>query len=230
MNLSALFNTIGDLVAPAVTGGIVGGAVAWLVKTWATERIRASIRHEYAVLFEAQRARLSQDHALSLEQFKASLQVAAVEHQVRFSRLHDRVVDALASIYKTLSTLQDSARFAVAELTSAAPDPEQRQKEVAIAADRFRRAYRANRIYLPSGVDSQVDAIWVRIKELMFKHRTSELYLRSVQHFDKGDALRQEVDRLADREIPEMLNNLAAEFRRLLRADSGSAALGEPVG
>src|SRR5580658_2945735 len=40
--------------------------------------------------------------AKDLEKFKGDLQLAAVEHQIRFSRLHDKRATVLADLYKLL--------------------------------------------------------------------------------------------------------------------------------
>lgn len=76
-----------EIIIASVSGSaVLMGAVAWL--------IRSLVVHV-----------LSED----LESFKTKLQSAALEHQVRFTRLHENRASIIAELYSKLVALHDSA-------------------------------------------------------------------------------------------------------------------------
>jgi len=86
---------IGASVVASLGGGgaIVFGLSNYFGKIWADRALEAQ-RQENA------RLNLELGHQLALvtEQVKSSLQIAALEHQVRFSRLYEKRADAIEAL------------------------------------------------------------------------------------------------------------------------------------
>ncbi|MGD2109207.1 MAG: hypothetical protein PVI86_07430 [Phycisphaerae bacterium] len=66
--------------------GALTGALLWLTKSWISERLRNSIRHEYDQKLAAYQAQLKGEHDTQLERLRANLQIAATEHQYGMRR------------------------------------------------------------------------------------------------------------------------------------------------
>lgn len=115
-------------------------AVAWLCKTLVSNRLSREA--------DAFRARLKADADTEIERLRASLQIAATEHQVRFSKLHEERGEVIAKLYGLLLESADAARFFAAHATEHGDEGEK-------ARDAHLDLYRflnLKRIYLPSRV------------------------------------------------------------------------------
>ena len=96
-----------------------------------------------------------------VEKFEAVLQQAAVEHQVRFSKLHEKRAEVLAELY----TLLVSAYWQVQEVTSPAQFGDPDRKEQYAAARNAVAAYFGffdqHRMWLPSELcDPLESGLW----------------------------------------------------------------------
>jgi hypothetical protein len=75
-------------------GAVLLGAAAWLIKTVLNDRLARDA--------EGFKAQLKADADKEIETLKSSLQMVAVEHQVRFSNLHEKRAEVIAELYKRL--------------------------------------------------------------------------------------------------------------------------------
>jgi len=81
--------TIHGIDAPG--GTVILGVAAWLIKTALTSKLTQET--------EAFKARLKADGDAEIEKLKHSLEKVAVEHQVRFSKLHEKRAEIIADLY-----------------------------------------------------------------------------------------------------------------------------------
>jgi hypothetical protein len=157
-------------VVTTVGTSVGGGAVllsdaAWLVKTVLTDRLTRDA--------EAFKTRLKADADTEIEHLKSSLQMIAVEHQVRFSKLHERRAEVIAELYERLvgafwvgqrfvltgasPSEWDGERFV---LTGGSPDEQRRRDEYNKTMERigeFALFVDTHRIYLPDGICALLD-------------------------------------------------------------------------
>jgi hypothetical protein len=77
-----------------VTGGgtVLVGTSAWLIKTVITQKLTTEA--------EAFKTRIQADANIEIERLKSSLQVVAMEQQVRFTKLHEKRAEIIADLYK----------------------------------------------------------------------------------------------------------------------------------
>lgn len=129
---------IAEIVITSVLGsGVLLGAVAWLV--------RSLMLHL-----------LSKD----LESFKGQLQLAAFEHQVRFSQLHERRASILAELYSKVVQLHRTASSFVHWYQSANDaDKKRRLKLLWQAADEYVGYFEQHRIYFDETTCAKVDSL-----------------------------------------------------------------------
>ena len=86
-----------------------------LLQTWLAKdikRFESDLRNTADNELERLKQELKSKGDASIEQLKSVLQQAAIEHQVRFSNLHEKRAEIIAYIYKRLvETFSDSQRF-----------------------------------------------------------------------------------------------------------------------
>jgi len=92
INWQDLITTVGVITG---SGSALLGAAAWLIKTVLQDRLARD-----ADVFKKQ---LRADADTEIERLKASLQMVAVEHQILFSKLHERRAEVIAELYKRLA-------------------------------------------------------------------------------------------------------------------------------
>jgi hypothetical protein len=114
---------------------------------------RTLLRHWLDKDLDSYKANLGAEHARWLEQHKASLAPASLEHQVRFTRLHERRARIIARVYAKL----DQVYLAMREWTRAMHIGQRRDmsklRDSALTArDDFVEYYWRNVIWLERGI------------------------------------------------------------------------------
>ena len=166
----------------------------------------------------------------AVERLKADLQLAAVEHQVRFTRLHEKRAEVLAEMYRLLVEATWAAE-AFASPMEYGGDKSKNEKYVdarnAIAD--YYRFFDVNRIYLPESLCERLSAFERRLRQPVIKFGTyvqiESPTERTFQQMNEAwDAAYQAVSE----EIPSARVEIEAEFRKLLgSAPAAVAAYGE---
>jgi hypothetical protein len=210
---------ITTVVATIGGGGVALGAAAWLVKAIVTDRMARD-----AEIFKA---RLQTDANAEIEKLKHSLQMATLEHQVRFSKLHEKRAEVIAKVYMRLVELQSVAhRFAVNDAFTDSSRSREAFDKVTKAGHILFRFVQMNRLYLPESICSSVERFAHEIKkEVSHVHVGSMMEDRVIgdQSFPLSDAerrFRTETFNKAweafDKDIPAARKLLENEFRELL--------------
>lgn len=125
-----------------------GGNVALLVVLgWLT---RSVVQHWLTKDVEQFKATLLAESASASEQLKHELGLAAVEHNVRFSKLHERRAEVIAELYGLLVEAYWALHSFVSPVEWSSDDPKRKKYADAMAkASDFFRYFDKNRIFLP---------------------------------------------------------------------------------
>jgi hypothetical protein len=95
---------------------VLGFLARSLLQTWLAkdvERFKAGLQREASSELERLKCELRSQADVSIEQLKSRLQQAIIEHQVRFSRLHERRAEAIEQLYSRACDLElEAARYA----------------------------------------------------------------------------------------------------------------------
>lgn len=196
------------------------GAVAWLIKTAITHKLSAD-----ADMFKI---RIKADADIEIERLRSSLQIVAIEHQVRFTKLHEKRAEIIAELYEKLVDLHRHGEFFVVTRENN-PDPAKEeefrkmQKELA----EFWRFYERHQIYLPSEICAALEELQHEIRGNVWAagifgriHNPNEHVLQQSQDaFTKGYAAFEE-------KIPAARKALENEFRRMLGVENAPTAAG----
>ena len=105
VNWQDLITNVGTTL---VSGTVVVGAVAWVVKALLSDRLGRQA--------EAFKIQVKADADAANEQLRNSLQMMALEHQVRFSKLHEKRAGIIDDVYgRLVDAEKEGRRFALVE-------------------------------------------------------------------------------------------------------------------
>lgn len=95
-------NTLRQILTQLGALAIISSAIAWVLKSIFNNYLNKDV--------EKYKTRISHAAELQVEKFKAQLQIAAQEHDVRFTKLHEKRAEVLSELY---SRLEDAHRCLV---------------------------------------------------------------------------------------------------------------------
>jgi hypothetical protein len=195
-----------------VTGGgtVLVGASAWLIKTVITHRLETDA--------ETFRTRIKADADIEIERLKSSLQIVAMEHQVRFTKLHEKRAEIIADLYKKLIDLHRHAEyFVMTRENNSDPAKDKEFREIQQEMADFQKFYQEHQIYLPLDVCTSLENLLSEITGNVWaagifgriEHPGEQTVLSSQEAFTKGYAAFEE-------KIPAARKALENEFRKML--------------
>lgn len=169
------------------------------------------------ILAWAGKSLASQWFRKDLERHKFDLQKSAIEHQVRFSRLHEKRAEVIAELYRVTIEFVGAAESLTNPMEFSG-EPTKKEKSVIFGdkATQFRKYYLENKIYLSEEscvkIDSLWDKAWGASRSYTFwlhQEEDSENMKRTFDAWTKGwDTM--------SKEIPDMLRQLQLDFRSIL--------------
>jgi len=172
------------------------------------------------------KAELSAASSATTEHLKHELQRAALEHQVRFSKLHERRAEVIAELYGLLVEAHWASQSFIS-LAEWSGEPSKQEKYVAAInkTAEFYRFFDKNRIYLPEALCRQLEQFFRNIRSKViefgvyvthdtghgpphFTKEKMEVWIKAHEYFEK--------------EIPGARAALEAELRGILGASAAS--------
>lgn len=124
--------------------------LAWLARSFGSQLLSKDL--------EAFKTSLSSASTEASERLKHELQIVAHEHQVRFSKLHERRAEVIANLYALLVEAQWAGQSFVSIAEWAGEPP--KHEKYSMAMNKFAEFFREfdkNRIFLPESVCLQLD-------------------------------------------------------------------------
>ncbi|MBL8511296.1 MAG: hypothetical protein JNM52_06590 [Betaproteobacteria bacterium] len=214
---------ITDFAIQVITSASISAGLAalllWLTKSWISERLKNAIKSEYDQKLESHKAQLKAQSEVEIERLRSQLSISAIEHEVRFSRLHEKRAEIIAETYSLLKLL--FVRFGdyvkVFELAGDLPN-ETRRKLAAEAHQNFRSYYGTKLIFFPKTTAAKLEDI-----DLQLVKTFNEFVLGVEMTEGRGgggvEKWMQIFDRV-DGEIKTALSELEDEFRKLMGDES----------
>ena len=171
------------------------------------------------------RSLMSSVLAKDIEKFKAELHVAAVEHQVRFSKLHEKRAEVLAELYNLLvAATWQATNFAFPMQWAGDPDKKTQYVTAVNAIAEYFRFFDQHRIWLPAKLCDPLEAF---AKQLRTPTIHLGVYLGIEHPTEKTLKEREEAWANAwdsvEKDIPKLRAAIEAEFRELLGAGDAKA-------
>jgi len=174
--------------------------------------LRAFSSHVLAKDLERFKAELSSAATAEAERLKHDLQLGALEHQVRFSKLHERRAEVIAELYALLNEVHTTSQWFV---TTAKPEDYPPSVQ---SINEFYRYFNAKKIYLPAPLCPKFEEL---IKKMHIYTGEFSAYVK-VADEHHPNVLRDKLPawikagRHFDQDIPPAREALEAELRALL--------------
>lgn len=159
------------VLTSATVAIVLGGIAAALFKNLLTERLKAAIKNEYDEKLESHKAQLQasnskelevlkaqlKGHAdVEIEQLKSQLQVQAAQQNLRFTRLHERRIEAIDLVHNKLIAVRDAVGGYINAFQPVGVSDQDRLKLVETAYNEFKPIFVQWQLFLPRNVASAV--------------------------------------------------------------------------
>ena len=191
--------------------------VAWLLKSALAEWLTRETKE-----FET---RLKADAEIEIERLKSALQMAATEHQVRFSKMHEKRAKVIENLYKMLTDVYWEGQHFV--MTSENSPMDYQKKKFASVEPKLLETFwflEHNRIFLPKDLCAMLYRHFEQVNKAVYAARSFGRIENPNDH-----VAQQSVDAFTkmykdfETEIPTARSSLEAEFRKMLGVDSSAA-------
>lgn len=158
----------------------------------------------------------------AIEHLKNELQIRTIEHQVRFSRLHEKRASVIAELYGHLvEALWEAESFLSPMEWAGEPNKKEKHQQAMNKLVELYRYFDKHRIYLPHEVCASLEALIQNVKSQVIKFgvwvRYENYELTNDSHAKKNDAWDSGWDAIKN-EVPIARKSLEDEFRALLGA------------
>ena len=171
------------------------------------------------------RSLMSSVLAKEVEKFKAELHIVAVEHQVRFSKLHEKRAEVLAEIYSLLVAASWAAtNFASPMQWTGDPDKKTQRATAANAIADYYRFFDQHRVWLPAKLCDPLEAFARQLRTPVIQ---LGVYLE-IEH--PNEQTRKETAEVwtkawesVEKDSPKLRAAIEGEFRELLGAGHAKA-------
>ena len=187
---------------------VLGFLARSLLNTWLTKDIK---RFETGLKARAD---------ASIEQLKSHLQLAATEHQVRFSKLHEKRAEAIAKLYALLVELQYAGQRYVFVGAYGPKRDDEFSKTDAKVLEVF-LFIEEHKIYLPDPICTWLDEFVEAVSKSVACVHAYEQYTGGSPNFreEKTQALIRAAEAFKTR-IPAVRKALKDEFRTILGVEN----------
>lgn len=136
------------------------GLINWIFRTWISERIKNAIKSEYDQKLETHKALLRSQSDVETEKLKSQLALVGIEHQIRFSKLHEMRAIVVADTYERLKDLHHRLGEYVQIFEPAGGKPKDERRELAYKSHEYFRAYfQSKLIFFPKQTADKLEKI-----------------------------------------------------------------------
>ncbi len=158
----------------------------------------------------------------AIEHLKNDLQLRTIEHQVRFSRLHEKRAAVIAELYGHLvEALWEAESFLSPMEWTGEPNKKEKHQQAMNKLVELYRYFDKHQIYLPPEVCASLEALVQNVRSQVIKFgvwvRYEEYELTEDSHTKKFDAWDSGWDAIKN-QVPIARKSLENEFRALLGA------------
>jgi len=194
------------------TFGIGSGILALLIKSLVANSLNKDL--------EAFKSTLSKD----VETFKSNLQLATIEHHVRYSKLHEDRAQVIKELYGKLVDL-DLAIYSVLKYFQPVGESsiEDKVKEYGRLHDEFNKFLIPNRIYFGVDTCKVIDSLLLLSRDTFFDITTYPVSIHDPQYVHGPRELLTEraeywekARKVFDTDIKELKEKIETQFREML--------------
>lgn len=206
--------------------GVFGGTAAILALLGFL--FRSIVNQLLSKDIEVFKTKLKADADATLASMSNDLKLAVIEHEVRFSSMHQRRAEVIAETYRLLAEALACVQSFVSPMEwLGEPDKKEKYKTAMQALGELFRYFDRNRIYLPERLCQSIDAFVDGLREPTIRF---SVYLGVSEHDSEGLKERTKAWQGAWEKVessaPLARRALEEEFREILGAEDNSAQQG----
>ncbi|MBA3015205.1 MAG: hypothetical protein KKD63_05850 [Proteobacteria bacterium] len=198
-----------ELISFLGGSSVLLGAVAWLIKSLTSQFLAKELEnHKSQIQFQNQ---------IELAKIKYEIEKIFFEHQVVFSKLHEKQAEILAGLYASIVELYDLASLFVSyAIFEEKESRKEKSKELLDAVNKFRNIYEPNIIFFPETVCVKIKKL---DKELLAP--VSKL-IHHLEIYEQNDDIGPARQAWEDGQVTieqivfEIKNEIEVEFRKIL--------------
>jgi hypothetical protein len=211
------------VLASVASGGLCGSIVVYVLRDWIGSRLQMSISHEYDRKLHEFKAKIDTANSVEVEKLRSSLQLAAAEHHVRFSRLHEKGAETMAGAFERLHRLQTAVADYVS-ITGATESRDERRKAVDAVLFDLRDYVFPNEIYMPASLAKKTRDLLLEMNNIanqwsIWVHDEPRNVKEGHPREPTAGKVWGESAVAINQRIPELMARLADEYRRVLWGD-----------
>lgn len=184
--------------------GLALGAISYVAKSILQQWLSARL--------DAHKNQLRYESELELERLRTDLHKEAFEHQVRFSRLHDRRAEVIAEVYARLDRLHLAFRRWASLMKPGNVDMKQLADDAAIAFNEFTDYYYPHAIWLTEETCESINRIVSKLHEIY----VDISFDVDEKGFPRDKRLWLDSYKKLNEEVPQARRLLDKKFRALL--------------
>jgi hypothetical protein len=195
------------------------GALAFIFRSWISERLKSAIKNEYDEKLETHKAKLKGQSDLAIESLKSQLAITANEHAVRYARLYGKRADTIAEAYSLLTQVQWNLHMAVSTVDYGDTSKAEKYNVAHRAMADYRRFFEKNRIHLPEETCNLFDEMFraMQASSAPFSvYAFIEEERLPTEALEKKYAAWEEASKFFDEEVPKLRKSLEGELRKIL--------------
>lgn len=209
--------TVQDFAVQTVTSifsGLGGaGLLVWIFRTWVSEKLKNSIRAEFDMKLESYKTQIKAAADVELEQLRSRLAIQAKEHDVVFSKLHERRSEIIADIYAKLKRVQLCLGEYTAAFELAGEKPrDERGQDFFDAYKEFFDVFNNNAIFLPANPAKSIE----ELNKVMLRSGNEFTYFVRNERYPRWHEKWTEIEEHCQNAIPTIIAELEVTFRKLL--------------
>lgn len=196
-----------------------GNAALLLVLGWLARSFGSQLLAKDLEKFKAE---LAANSSAASDRLKHDLHLVALEHQVRFSKLHERRAEVVAEAYALLVEAHWSSADFVSPIEYAGDSSKQEKYVNAMKkGTEFYRYFDKNRIYLPQALCDQLQTF---IQNMRREVVGFGVYVTNDEEYVPDHAIRSKLEawtrasKFFDSEVPSAKAALEAELRTIIGA------------
>lgn len=203
------------------------GGLSFLIKSLVTNSLNKDLEAYKSKLntdLEAHKSSLTKD----IEAFKSVLQVSAVEHQVRFTKLHDKRAEVIQTLYSKLVAL-DLAIHSVLKLFHKTGEPslEEKVREYGRLHNEFNDFYLPNKIFFDAQACKVLDDFLFLSRNTYFDITTYPIDPTSVEYkhgprelLNERHEYWEKARKVFENDISGLKTQMEIQFRKMLGVES----------
>ncbi len=212
-------NTLNTIVAILGSISAISGVVIYIGKRVIDKTLDAGLEKYKGILakdLETHKATLS----IKSEEFKANLQLLNLEHQIRYSKLHEERGKSIKDVYELLIDLQEKLEYFTTIFQGPNWITDLARENAAIESrTTLLKYFQRNRIYYPNVICSLIDEILERSNKIIIDMSVAKITAETASSGPER-ALAKESWREANyrvtSEIISARDKLQLEFKKIL--------------